>query len=159
MSELRPSQAAAHTEPEPPSVDGVQMPTFAALPGFSKGLHKAAAEYFVSLGGAIKPRQAKHKQKIDEAKQRGSLRTIDQMVFPDWTPELEAQAKQQLEATRINWSIPKGSFSAYMNISKAAVVLARCSPRDIVGVRTRLCFDLDGSAKKPNSPAPSPFRS
>ena len=46
-----------------------------------------------------------------------------------------------------------------MNISKAAVVLARCSPRDIVGVRTRLCFDLDGSAKKPNSPAPSPFRS
>lgn len=147
------------TETEPAVVEGIQMPSLSALPNFNIPLYNAASEYYLSLDeNVIQPQRAKQHDKMIEAQKRGAVPTMHITSLPDWTLELEQRAKQKLDATKTDWSFPKGMHSEYLSLTKTSMMYARCSPRDIVGVRTRLCFDLDARAKSQDTTPPHPFR-
>lgn len=146
-------------EPEPATIEGVQMPSLSTLPSFGVPLYKTASEWLLGLDDNVLPVQReKQKERMIEAKKRGHVQALNVMSLDDWFEELEQRAKELLESTKEKWSLPRGMQPEYLSLTKTAMLSARCSPRDIVGIRTRLCFHLDHKAAKQNSAPANPLR-
>ncbi|KAM3507920.1 hypothetical protein MY10362_001497 [Beauveria mimosiformis] len=144
------------TEPEPIVVEGVNMPSLSELTSFNASLHHCAADYYRSLNEhVLEPMRDKQRQRVKDANRKYSGTPITVADSVNWTPELEKRAKEELEATKEHWTLAKTVTPDYLNLCKTALLYTARTPRDIIGIKTQLCFALDPkSGRREYTPHP-----
>ncbi|KAM3492429.1 hypothetical protein MY3957_004299, partial [Beauveria namnaoensis] len=112
------------------------------------GTRQQTTDYLQNLDQNVLETMAdRQRQRVKETNKKVSVPAISVADSINWTPELEKRVKEVLEDTKDVWVLPDSLRNDYLSLFKTALLYTGRSPRDIVGVQTRLCFALDSKSR------------